>query len=121
MPVPRATTVMTLLLLVSATDARAECGLNLRAYSPGSACMRNSAPQTNEHRWQTMSGLQWVDSSDWLHNPPAWLREVVESRRRRAPLPLLHLWRSQSTQTLLALGVNRRGLPGLYFARQLPY
>jgi hypothetical protein len=62
-----------------------------------------------------------VDSSDWIRNPPQWLRDIKESRRRRAPVPVLHLWRSQQMQTLVALGVNRRGQPGLYIARNLPY
>ena len=68
-----------------------------------------------------ISGLHWADSNDWIHNPPGWLREIEESRRLRAPMPVVHLWRSQRMQTLLCLGVNRRGLPGLYIARTLPY
>lgn len=125
MPVPRAnilaSILMALMLLGATTGVRAGCGVNVRAVSPASACMHNSAPPTDEHRWSTMTGLAWVDSSDWIHNPPAWLREVQDSRRRRAPVPLLHLWRSQGAQTSIALGVNRRGLPGVYFARKLPY
>lgn len=68
-----------------------------------------------------ISELPWTDASDWIHNPPAWVRDIVDSRRRRAPVPVVHLWRSQQTQTLLSLGVNRRGLPGLYISRLLPY
>lgn len=70
---------------------------------------------------RSISELPWVDSNDWIRNPPEWLREIKESRRRRAPVPLVQLWRSQQTQTLVALGVNQRGQPGLYIARKLPY
>jgi len=70
---------------------------------------------------RSISELPWVDSDDWIRNPPQWLSDIKESRRRRAPVPLLHLWRSQQMQTLVALGVNRRGQPGLYIARNLPY
>jgi hypothetical protein len=120
MPVARSTIAIALMLLATATAARAECAFSVHASGVASACIRTLLQPSNDRRWQTMSGLQWVDSSDWIRNPPAWLREVEESRRRRAPLPLLHLWRSQGSQTLLALGLNRR-LPGLYFARKLPY
>jgi len=70
---------------------------------------------------RSISELPWTDSSDWIRNPPEWLREIKESRRRRAPVPVVHLWRSQRTQTLVALGVNHRGQPGLFIARKLPY
>jgi hypothetical protein len=70
---------------------------------------------------RSISEVPWVDSNDWIHNPPEWLREIKESRRRRAPVPLVHLWRSQRTQTLVALGVSHRGQPGLFIARKLPY
>jgi hypothetical protein len=70
---------------------------------------------------RSISELPWVDSSDWIRNPPEWLRDIKESRRRRAPVPVVHLWRSQRTQTLVALGVNHRGQPGLFIARKLPY
>jgi hypothetical protein len=70
---------------------------------------------------QSMSELPWADSRDWIHNPPEWLREIKENRGLRTPVPVVHLWRSPQTQTLVALGVNHRGQPGLYISRKLPY
>jgi hypothetical protein len=70
---------------------------------------------------RSISELPWADSRDWIRNPPEWLRDIKESRRRRAPVPVVHLWRSQETQTLVALGVNHGGQPGLFIARKLPY
>jgi hypothetical protein len=48
------------------------------------------------------------------------MRDIKENRRRGAPVPLVDLWRSQRTQTLIGLGVSHRGLPGLYIVRRLP-
>jgi hypothetical protein len=70
---------------------------------------------------RSINELPWADSHDWIRNPPEWLREIKESRSRRAPMPLLHLWRSQVTPTLLALAVNHRGQPDVFIARKLPY
>jgi hypothetical protein len=70
---------------------------------------------------RSVSELPWVDSSDWIRNPPEWLSDIKENRRRGAPVPLLHLWRSPRTETLIALGVSHRGIPGLYIARGVPY
>lgn len=70
---------------------------------------------------RSISSLPWVDSNDWIRNPPQWVRDIRESRRLRAPMPVVHLWRSQQMQTLLSLGVSRAGRPGLYIARNLPY
>ena len=120
MPVPRARMTIPLLqlLLASATAARAECALTAHAYSNVAACNRDFPPPSDSRPLdaaaQALRGLHWMDSNDWIHNPPQWLREAEESRRLRAPLPVVHLWRSQQTQTLFALGVSRRGLPGLY-------
>ncbi len=70
---------------------------------------------------RSMSELRWSDSSDWIRNPPPWLQDIKDSRRRRAPVPVVHLWQSQQTQTLIALGVSHRGQPGLFISRKLPY
>jgi hypothetical protein len=70
---------------------------------------------------RSMSELRWADSSDWIRNPPPWLQEIKDSRRRRAPVPVVHLWQSQQTQTLIALGVSHRGQPGVFISRKLPY
>jgi hypothetical protein len=70
---------------------------------------------------RSISGLEWADSHDWIHNPPEWVREIKDSRARRAPVPLLHLWRSQQSPTLIALGVNHSGKPGVFITRKLPY
>jgi hypothetical protein len=91
-----------------------------RATAAGTDCAPNAHACGDSARL-AISELPWADSSDWIHNPPSWLRDIVDSRRRRAPVPVVHLWRSQQTQTLLSLGVNRRGLPGLYISRLLPY
>lgn len=69
----------------------------------------------------SMNKIPWVDSSDWIRNPPEWLQEIKDSRRRRAPMPVVHLWQSQQAQTLVALGVSHRGQPGLFISRKLPY
>jgi hypothetical protein len=70
---------------------------------------------------RSMSELRWADSSDWIRNPPPWLQEIKDSRRRRAPVPVVHLWQSQQTQTLIALGISHRGQPGVFISRKLPY
>jgi hypothetical protein len=70
---------------------------------------------------RSMSELRWADSSDWIRNPPPWLQEIKDSRRLRAPVPVVHLWQSQQTQTLIALGVSHRGQPGVFISRKLPY
>jgi hypothetical protein len=70
---------------------------------------------------RSMSELRWADSSDWIRNPPPWLQEIKDSRRLRAPVPVVHLWQSQQTHTLIALGVSHRGQPGVFISRKLPY
>jgi hypothetical protein len=70
---------------------------------------------------RSMSKMPWVNSSDWIRNPPEWVQDIKDSRRRRAPMPVVHLWQSQQAQTLLALGVSHRGQPGLFISRKLPY
>ncbi len=70
---------------------------------------------------RSMSELRWTDSSDWIRNPPPWLQEIKDSRRLRAPVPVVHLWQSQQTHTLIALGVSHRGQPGVFISRKLPY
>jgi hypothetical protein len=69
---------------------------------------------------QSLRELPWAESRDWIHNPPEWLRDIKD-HRHGAPVPLLHLWQSEQTQTLIALGVNHRGQPGLFISRKLPY
>jgi hypothetical protein len=70
---------------------------------------------------RSMSELRWADSSDWIRNPPPWLQEIKDSRRLRAPVPVVHLWQSQQTHTWIALGVSHRGQPGVFISRKLPY
>jgi hypothetical protein len=70
---------------------------------------------------RSMSELPWADSSNWIRNPPEWLQDIKDSRSRRAPVPVVHLWQSQQTKTLIALGVSHRGQPGLFISRKLPY
>jgi len=100
-----------------ANDNRWEAARVLGAASvAGQGSSERESPVT-----RSMDGLPWVDSHDWIHNPPEWVRDIKESRARRAPVPLVHLWRSQETQTLLALGVSHTGKPGLFITRKLPY
>jgi hypothetical protein len=102
---------------VHASDNRWEAARVLGAASiAGQGTSEHESPVA-----RSMDGLPWVDSRDWIHNPPEWIRDIKDSRARRAPVPLLHLWRSQQTQTLLALGVSHTGKPGLFIARNLPY
>jgi hypothetical protein len=104
-------------MAVRANDNRWESARVLGAASvAGQGSSEHESPVT-----RSMDGLPWVDSHDWIHNPPEWVRDIKDSRARRAPVPLLHLWRSQETQTLLALGVSHTGKPGLFIARKLPY
>ncbi len=70
---------------------------------------------------RSMSELPWAESRNWIRNPPEWLQDIKDSRRRRAPVPVLHLWQSQQTQTVVALGLSHRGQPGLFISRKLPY
>jgi hypothetical protein len=70
---------------------------------------------------QSMSEMPWAESRNWIRNPPEWLQDIKDSRRRRAPVPVVHLWESQQTQTVVALGVSHRGQPGLFISRKLPY
>jgi hypothetical protein len=70
---------------------------------------------------RSLSELPWADSNNWIRSPPEWLQEIKDSRRRRAPMPVVHLWQSQQKQTLVALGVSHRGQPGLFISRKLPY
>lgn len=134
-PVSSTRMMLAVMLMACAASANAECALNVTASNARPACVRwetarvlgaaSVAGQSDTAREspvaRSISELPWVDSSDWIRNPPQWLRDIKESRRRRAPVPVLHLWRSQQMQTLVALGVNRRGQPGLYIARNLPY
>jgi hypothetical protein len=137
-------------LSASAYTARSTCLRDLVPQSahvnrPNNEVRWSNDTRRNDNRWETarvlgaasvagqsategdspvarsINGLPWADSRDWIRNPPEWLREIKESRRRRAPVPLVHLWRSQQTQTLVALGVSHRGQPGLFIARKLPY
>jgi hypothetical protein len=142
MRVPGTRIMLGLMLMAGAGGANAECVLSVPASYAGSSCIRDLSPQSvdtkrpnakvtmsNDTRpadirlevARSMSDLPWAESRDWIHHPPEWLRDIKDNRRRGAPVPLLHLWRSQQTQTLVALGVNHRGQPGLYMSRKLPY
>jgi hypothetical protein len=68
---------------------------------------------------QSLSGVHWADSHDWVHNPPEWLKAAKNYRRQG--MPILHLMQSQDKSTLLALGISNHGKPGLYLTRKLPY
>jgi hypothetical protein len=70
---------------------------------------------------QSLSGVQWADSHDWIHNPPAWIREAVDNARsyKKRGMPIVHLWTSE--HAVLAIGVNPHGNPGLYFSQKLPF
>jgi hypothetical protein len=139
-----------LMLMAFTAGANAECALNIPSYIARSSCIRDfKAVSANEIRLtdirsemarvlgaagdsepratepestvaRSFGELPWTDSHDWINNPPEWMRDIREDRRRGAPLPLMHLWRSQQTQTLIALGVSHRGVPGLYITRNLP-
>jgi hypothetical protein len=98
------------------TDTRSELARALSA--AGDPDPRATALESPVAR--SINELPWVDAGDWIHNPPAWMRDIKENRRRGAPVPLVDLWRSQRTQTLIGLGVSHRGLPGLYIVRRLP-
>jgi hypothetical protein len=66
---------------------------------------------------RSMGQVQWVDSRDWIHNPPEWLKAVKDYRRQG--MPIVHLMRSE--HTLVAIGVSNHGKPGLYFTSRLPF
>jgi hypothetical protein len=50
------------------------------------------------------------------NNSPEWIRNARAFRRRG--LPIVQLW--ESSQALVAIGVNRHGVPGIYFTQKLP-
>jgi hypothetical protein len=137
-------------LSVAASAARPSCThdfspQSFHANRPNSEARSTNDTGRNDNRWETarvlgaasvvdqsaaehespvarsMSELPWADSSNWIRNPPEWLQDIKDSRRRRAPVPVLHLWQSRQTQTLVALGVSHRGQPGLFISRKLPY
>jgi hypothetical protein len=66
---------------------------------------------------RSLSEVHWADSHDWVHNPPEWLKAAKHYRKQG--MPIIHL--IQSKETLVALGVNNHGKPGLYFTRKLPF
>jgi hypothetical protein len=66
---------------------------------------------------RSMNQLPFVDSRDWIHNPPEILREVRNYRRQG--MPIIHLM--QSRETTIVIGVSNHGKPGLYFTRKLPF
>lgn len=68
---------------------------------------------------QSLSGVRWADSRDWIHNPPEWLKAARNYRRQG--MPIIHLLQSQDKNTLLALGVSNHGKPGLYLTQKLPF
>jgi hypothetical protein len=137
-------------LNVAGSGARPSCMRDSPSQSyhlnrPNSEVRSSNDTRPNDSRWETarvlgaaavvgqgatehespvarsMSELPWADSSNWIRNPPEWLQDIKDSRRRRAPVPVVHLWQSQQTQTLIALGVNHRGQPGVFISRKLPY
>jgi hypothetical protein len=140
-----------LLLMASAAGANAQCIPGVSATNARSSCTREFSPQSayanrklrlfndigqalgsgglshapardfQSPVARSMSELPWAESRDWIHNPPEWLRELKDDHHRGAPLPLLHLWQSQQSQTQLSLGVNHRGQPGLFISRKLPF
>jgi hypothetical protein len=137
-------------LNVSAPGAKSSCMRDLPSRSfhvnrPSSESRSNTDTHHNDDHWETarvlgaasvagqgsaehespvarsMSELPWTNSADWVRNPPPWLQDIKDSRRLRAPVPVVHLWQSQQTETLVALGVSHRGQPGLFISRKLPY
>jgi hypothetical protein len=68
---------------------------------------------------QSLSGVHWADSRDWIHNPPEWLQAAKNYKRQG--MPILHLLQSQDKSTSLALGVSNHGKPGLYLTQKLPF
>jgi hypothetical protein len=71
----------------------------------------------------SISEVHWADSHDWIHNPPQWIRDAADNAKtyKKRGMPILHLWDSQSRQTVIAIGVNPHGNPGLYFSQKLPF
>jgi len=47
---------------------------------------------------------------------PELVRQVRDIRRRG--LPILHLW--QSSRALVAIGLNKHGVPGIYITQRVP-
>jgi hypothetical protein len=68
---------------------------------------------------RSLNDVHWVDSRDWINNPPEWVKAARNYKRQG--MPIVHLLQSQDKSTLLALGVSNHGKPGLYFTRKLPY
>jgi hypothetical protein len=68
---------------------------------------------------QSLNGVHWADSRDWIHNPPEWLKEAKNYKRQG--MPILHLMQSEDKSTLLSFGISNHGKPGLYLTRKLPF
>ena len=79
--------------------------------------MRATAGRRDGEIAATAIGSQRAAAFDvhW-NNSPEWVRNARAFRRRG--LPIVHLW--ESSQALVAIGVNRHGVPGIYFTQKLP-
>jgi hypothetical protein len=66
------------------------------------------APDLESRLAQTLA-IRWQTTPEWVRTVRSY---------RRAGLPLVHLW--ESTDALVAIGVNRHGVPGIYLTRKLP-
>jgi hypothetical protein len=89
-------------------DSRFETSAKLEAHAGSPIASRFDIP------WQITPGPApaWVQQ-----NVPQWITDNAKNYRRRG-LPLLRLW--ESSHYMVALGLNKHGVPGAYFTQKLP-
>lgn len=86
---------------VASPAMRSLDGAPFTSRDEGGALERRTASAPFAIHWQTT---------------PELVRQVRELRRRG--LPIVHLW--QSTRAMVAIGLNKHGVPGIYITQRVP-
>ena len=76
--------------------------------APSNAREENAFP-SERHAGSASFPIRW-------QSQPEIVRQVRDLRRRG--LPIVHLW--QSTHALVAIGLNKHGVPGIYITQRAP-
>jgi hypothetical protein len=86
---------------------------------PSSPAMRSlDAAPFNAHEEKSFSERRGAAAPFPIRwqSTPELVRQVRDIRRRG--LPILHLW--QSSRALVAIGLNKHGVPGIYITQRVP-
>jgi hypothetical protein len=117
---------------MGSSHPRSSCAHELPVHTPegvnrwSAVSAQSAASVATEYSRQTeyetpiersLNELHWADSHDWIHNPPAWIKDAKNYRKQG--MPIIHLM--ESKQMLIAFGISNHGKPGLYFNRKLPF